>query len=622
MSNLSITQLFQNQPPGISTQNPSATPASGSWLATLLADAASLGMPTTAWQSGDPIRTAIAIMATELSKEDGVISQQAQGGFLDFAANGTVTLVGLNGTTATMPVSPDPSVPGQNPNGATTWLDVLSTSRYNCTRLQPSTASNTLYVVNPTGSSLGTFNPGTFHVQNSTTFATYSNQTTFTLSPSSTAGTAITSVTSSSGQYLVTTSSAHGLTTGAVVYITGTVGTGGFSVNGFWAITVQSTTSFTLNGSTFVGSYTSGGTVYIPQALVFAADLVGVVGNASVGAINAFVTAAPGCACSNLATFAGANYESNNALASRCRAKLATLSPNGPQGAYVFYALTAYLILNGQMLPPSPPAVTSAAASYLAAVGALPTNPLPSAITLDGGPITRAVVGIATGSGTVTVTVANSSGPVGGCMNLAVTNATAATPIVIQTSAAHGLVSGDYAQVNQVQGLAGANGVWKVTYIDATHFSLNGSVGTGSYTSGTGQVSGGDLYAVNSVIAAYCTPNAVTELVQSASGVSLTIASTVYVPKAFVGTYTTAMQTALTAYASSFPIGGYTVDGQPNTLSIDVIDGILYAAGQNNGAYYVQGISGTTLNGQSSDLNVGATGVINALTINVNVVGV
>jgi hypothetical protein len=65
-----------------------------------------------------------------------------------------------------------------------------------------------------------------------------------------------------------------------------------------------------------------------------------------------------------------------------------------------------------------------------------------------------------------------------------VTGATNASPIVIQTSAAHGLTSGDSVRVAGVQGNAGANGTWVATVVDSTHFSMLGSVGSGAYTTG------------------------------------------------------------------------------------------------------------------------------------------
>lgn len=68
-------------------------------------------------------------------------------------------------------------------------------------------------------------------------------------------------------------------------------------------------------------------------------------------------------------------------------------------------------------------------------------------------------------------------------LNLAVTGATNATPIVV-TTATHGLETGDKVTIAGVGGNTAADGDWEVTVISTTTFSLKGSVGNGSYTTG------------------------------------------------------------------------------------------------------------------------------------------
>jgi len=63
------------------------------------------------------------------------------------------------------------------------------------------------------------------------------------------------------------------------------------------------------------------------------------------------------------------------------------------------------------------------------------------------------------------------------------TDATNATPIVI-TSSNHGLTTGSYITIENVAGNTAANGTWHITKINANTFSLDDSVGNGSYTSG------------------------------------------------------------------------------------------------------------------------------------------
>jgi len=66
-----------------------------------------------------------------------------------------------------------------------------------------------------------------------------------------------------------------------------------------------------------------------------------------------------------------------------------------------------------------------------------------------------------------------------------ITGATNATPIVIQTAAAHGYTTGATVYINGIKGNTAANTQvntpWTITVVDATHFSLNGSVGNGTY---------------------------------------------------------------------------------------------------------------------------------------------
>jgi hypothetical protein len=64
-----------------------------------------------------------------------------------------------------------------------------------------------------------------------------------------------------------------------------------------------------------------------------------------------------------------------------------------------------------------------------------------------------------------------------------VTAATNATPIQI-TSNSHGLVTGDVVAVRNVGGNTAANGVFAITKVDNNNYTLDGSVGSGAYTSG------------------------------------------------------------------------------------------------------------------------------------------
>lgn len=65
-----------------------------------------------------------------------------------------------------------------------------------------------------------------------------------------------------------------------------------------------------------------------------------------------------------------------------------------------------------------------------------------------------------------------------------VTGATNAGPIVITTSASHGLSSGDTVTITGVVGNTAANGTFQITVVDADEFALDGSTGNGAYVSG------------------------------------------------------------------------------------------------------------------------------------------
>src|SRR5215469_319267 len=597
---LTISNLFAN-----------STPAQ--WLAILLANAATLNLPTTSWFTGDPLRTTLQILSVELAKEDAQIRIQAQGGFLDFAASGQTILTDINGNTTTIAVSPDPSVAGQNPNGNPTWLDELASSVYNVSRVKAFAATGPLYVANTTGGSLGVFQPGTLHAANSLTNATftYSGTTSFTFAASTNLGTSVASSVASAPP-VVNTTSPHGLTIGQTVVVAFT--NIGVLANGVYAVFVNSATQVTVTGQIPVGAPTAAGVgrMWSTTALNFTADLVGTGSNSPPNEITTFTTSLPGAYINNpLNTLAGGNYQSNTSLAALCRAYLGALSLAGASGAYTYYALQTSNIVGG--LPVN---VTATNPS-----GIILANPMPATMTLDGGPITQAVTNINTQTGIVVVNVRNAGGAVPGCINNAIVSATAASPIVVTTSAVHGMQTGDYAQVNFAQGLAGLNGRWQVTVTGSNTFSLNGSTGTGAYT-GQGTVSGGDLFAVSSVLQTYATPNAVTQITQSATPVTVNVVATVYVPKAFASTYAAAWPVALAAYFSAFPIGGLNVDNATNVLPISAIEGLLYAVGSSEGSIYTLSVNALTLNNVNADVALGTSGVAVLGTTTINVVGV
>lgn len=71
----------------------------------------------------------------------------------------------------------------------------------------------------------------------------------------------VTGCVTSGGLIKITTPTTHGLVTGQVVDVASVGGVA--AATGTWPITVVNSTSFTLNGSTFSGVYTSGGTWHV-----------------------------------------------------------------------------------------------------------------------------------------------------------------------------------------------------------------------------------------------------------------------------------------------------------------------------------------------------------------------
>lgn len=580
MTELAVDELF--------------TPAlADDWEQSMLANANAVKLKVSSWQEGSPTRTILEIVSATMSQEDGLVSLIAQGGFLDFAASGTVTFTASDGTLVTAPVTPDPSDPVANPTGTLGWLDLLASSVYNVTRNQPSFATGTIAVGNTQASALN-YAAGTYHVENPTTGATYKNAAAMSVPQGTAVGGGITAI-SNATEAVITTAGAHGRANGESIVISGVVG---MTLEGVFTITVLTPTSFRLNGtdSTALGAYVSGGVVRTTSAITITADVSGTGGTSSAGAITQTVTTNAGVFVSNSAAIVGRGWETNAQLAVRCRARLAALSPSGPRGAYKYFALSAADILGNDENPLfTPPAVTIPA-------------------------ITRADVFRDNTTGTVTTVVASSSGAVGGVTNLQITNATTATPIVIETDGAHGLSTGDIATTTGVLGIPEANGTWTITVVDATNFSLDGSVGIGAYTGG-GMLEGGVLGQVDRVIQANAVPDTVTAQTVSAVDMPVAIVATVQVPVAYVAAYTLAAQQALALFNAALDIGG--IDG---LYPIDDVIGVLYAAGivGGSGTSYVRRVLSVTINGVAADLTfTGSTSVASLSPAPViNVVGV
>jgi uncharacterized phage protein gp47/JayE len=77
--------------------------------------------------------------------------------------------------------------------------------------------------------------------------------------------------------------------------------------------------------------------------LDFEAEIAGADGSSDIGDIDTMVTVYTGVTCSNTTTAIGRDEEEDGPLATRASLKFESVSPNGPKGAYVYFATTPSL---------------------------------------------------------------------------------------------------------------------------------------------------------------------------------------------------------------------------------------------------------------------------------------
>jgi hypothetical protein len=544
---LTVVELFVPMPSGVGPNGlvPLA-PASGTWLGNELTIAAQVQLPTTSWQSGAPERTIFAIEAVNFSLSDANISQLAQGGFLQSAATGTVTFTTVDGTTITIPVTPDPSNTSQNPTGALGLLDLLGQGVYNTYRLEATQASGPLAFANLGGSTIGPYAAGTYHAENTTTGATYHNPSPLSIPSSQIAGTGgvVTNFTPGVSYSIVQTQSAHGLTPGDVVYLAMPSTTGITLSTAFGLVTSSTSTSFQVSIPS-TGTYVSGGTVYECTVATMTADVAGSASNAGPGAVTTAVTQNANLFVQNVVGWSGSNWESNLAYLDRCLLALASRSPNGASQAYVYFAETAQQIL-------------------AAAVPAYQLTNGPVTAFNFSNPQTGIVTTVVASSTPASTTLGQPVTP--GCSQLPITGVSNANPCVVSTSASPGLAPGqsETVTISGVLGTLGVNGTFLGTYVSGTSFSIPvDTTSAGSYTGG-GSVEGGDLGQIDALLQGNSgaqppvdvVPDNTTALTVSALALPITITATVIVPAAYVTAYKAQVVVQLTAQLASYSIGG------------------------------------------------------------------
>ena len=567
---MTTSQLFAPMPSGVGPfgQVP-LNPGTGTWLGVMLTVAADVQLPTTSWQSGAPERTILAIQAVTFYQSDVNVSTMAQGGFLQSAASGTVTFVAVNGTTVTIPVTPDPSNPAQNPNGLPGYLDLLANNVYSVTRLQATRASGPVAIVNLLPGSV-TYTVGAYHVANTLTAATYANAASLTIPSSAIAGSGgqVAGVAVGATSTIVTTTSPHGLAPGASIYLALPPSTGVtiFPGNptpgsGFVLVTAVTSTTFAcapVGGSS--GTWTSGGTVYLCTVATVLADVAGIGSNAGPGQITTTVTQNAGIFCSNLTGLSGNNWENNASLLGRCVLSLANRSPNGPSQSYVYFAETA-----GQLLAAQTPPYVLTNGACVAVEFASPTTGVVTTVVASSTP----------------ESVVRGAAVTPGCAQLPVSGISNASAAVVTCSAPHGLTTGMTAAISGVLGALGplVNGNFVATVLTGSTFSIPVNTSTAaSYTVG-GQIEGGDLGAIDVLIQTNVVPDNSTAATVSANALPISTVATVIVPQAYVAAYQLAVSVQLAAQLSSYAIGGSSSSVPANSVAWDDILAALEEAG-------------------------------------------
>jgi hypothetical protein len=315
----------------------SASPAE--WLEKLLEIGQSVKLKTRAWQQGSMVLSILTIGSYALSLVDSVVSGVAQGGFLDYAATGTISYTDASGVTTTTPVTPE---------GGPGFLDILTDGLYDTQRVEKGSAGGLEAFCNTGGATYGPLAAGTVHVSNGSTKIQYSTTQSITIPPSPVVGTAVATIANYFGQVEIVTTTAHGLSTGDVVAVIGATGIPSLAGTFFARVTVINATSFALDGTTFGGSYGGGASVRKATTGTVTADTDGAVGSSTdsqgipaTNTVTTLVTNLLNVTCANVDVFYGTDLEGNVALAKRSRLKLQSLSVGGPKGAYEYYALSA-----------------------------------------------------------------------------------------------------------------------------------------------------------------------------------------------------------------------------------------------------------------------------------------
>lgn len=201
---------------------------------------------------------------------------------------------------------------------------------------------------------------------------------------------------------------------------------------------------------------------------------------------------------------------------------------------------------------------------------------------------------------------------------VSIASSTNATPIVIATSAAHGLVAGDYVVIVNHTTNTNANGVWKVgTVSSSTQFQILEIDGTNTTGNGVGGATGTSQEATNCMVKL---ASAATQNIALCGGLPdkpAWTASTNVTATQNVGSYKEGYSSASIAIATAFTTGKAAYYTLPSTLNLSAFQQvsfwIIQTAGTIGaaGAVYLALCSDTIGNTVVNTINIPVLGALN-----------
>jgi hypothetical protein len=281
----------------------------------------------------------------------------------------------------------------------------------------------------------------------------------------------------SSGANIVT-SLPHGYITGMQVSISGTLA--GTAVTGTYAITVTGSESFTLGKSPGTGAWTAGGTA----TGMLSGNPIFVGTSASPTAEQLAISAALGLSAADISaviTFSGA-------------AKTLSLGTLGQLLNYQRLASSLsldipHLILWIGLTKSKPfgwgPKDTQ---EFLRRLAVLQNTGLAAEdlnyLLLNLSPDQSSLALTASQAAAIIQTIRDAVARLPGATAISITGASNTSPITVTTASPNALVSGAQVGISGVEGNSSANGIFIITVVSPTSFTLNGSTGKGDWTSG------------------------------------------------------------------------------------------------------------------------------------------